>query len=148
MQAVNVGLWGWRTNISLSFNSGEWGQVSWEASGAESWRTSALRAKHSAVSPVPLAQPLQVFRESKPGEAGMPALSVKDIAAMFNIPRFDFVKIDIGASTLPALLSSVGSAEVVAILMSAHATILPQRVPRALCSPQRRTSAGLLTPRW
>ena len=47
----------------------------------------------------------KIFRETAPGEAGLPAYSVADIAAKYNIPAFDYVKIDIegepGARFLP-----------------------------------------------
>lgn len=35
----------------------------------------------------------RVFREAKPGEQGMPAFSVQDVAAQLSIPAFDFVKV-------------------------------------------------------
>lgn len=45
--------------------------------------------------PGPVPPAVQKFVEVGPGEDGIPALSIKDVQEMFNIPYFDFVKIDI-----------------------------------------------------
>lgn len=37
----------------------------------------------------------RVFKEAEPGESGMPAFSVQDLAKKAGVPAFDFVKIDI-----------------------------------------------------
>jgi hypothetical protein len=37
----------------------------------------------------------KVFQEAPPGEPGLPAYSVADVAARYNISAFDYVKIDI-----------------------------------------------------
>lgn len=46
-------------------------------------------------SPARRSSTLQVFREAAPGEEGMPAFSVADVAAAAGVPSFDFVKVDI-----------------------------------------------------
>ncbi len=60
MHPLNVGLWGWATQIAVKAKAGEWGYV---------------------------------FEEVPTGQAGMPAMSVKDIMARFDIPSFDILKV-------------------------------------------------------
>ena len=108
---LNAGLWGRAANITLALkdSSGPGGE----------WG--------------------KVFREAQANETegAIPAYSVGDIAAMFDVPAFDFVKIDIEGTVVAAALPTQEGRVVLAPGSAAARPPLPPALTASACLPAR-----------